>query len=127
MVSKASEDLPQPDSPVNTTRWSRGISTSMFLRLCSRAPRIAITRASGRRGRLLSNRSFMDRRNVVRTGRLRQPRNGMMPSALWMAVGRAVSGLLLDLLDLRDPCPSAPATFAADAVFSLSPLAGLGL
>src|ERR1700722_17068870 len=39
MVSKASEDLPEPDRPVITTRLSRGIATSMFLRLCSRAPR----------------------------------------------------------------------------------------
>src|SRR6266567_1752657 len=39
MVSKASEDLPEPDSPVRTTRLSRGMSTSTFLRLCSRAPR----------------------------------------------------------------------------------------
>src|SRR5258705_13803516 len=39
MVSKASEDLPDPDSPVITTRLSRGKSTSMFFRLCSRAPR----------------------------------------------------------------------------------------
>src|ERR1700712_5069666 len=39
MVSNASEDLPEPDSPVMTTSWSRGISMSMFLRLCSRAPR----------------------------------------------------------------------------------------
>ena len=45
MVSKASDDLPEPDSPVNTTSWSRGIVRSTFLRLCSRAPRIAITRA----------------------------------------------------------------------------------
>src|SRR5688500_16417278 len=42
MVSKASEDLPDPDSPVITTSWSRGSSTSMFLRLCSRAPRTMI-------------------------------------------------------------------------------------
>src|SRR6185437_4676454 len=46
MVSKAREDLPEPDRPVNTTSWSRGISTSTFLRLCSRAPRMAITRES---------------------------------------------------------------------------------
>src|SRR5687768_15512676 len=39
MVSKASEDLPEPLSPVMTTSWSRGISTSMFFRLCARAPR----------------------------------------------------------------------------------------
>src|SRR5690348_2033096 len=38
MVSKAREDLPEPESPVMTTSLSRGISTSMFLRLCSRAP-----------------------------------------------------------------------------------------
>src|SRR5690242_10906217 len=44
MVSKASEDLPEPDRPVNTTSLSRGISTSMFFRLCSRAPRMVIAR-----------------------------------------------------------------------------------
>src|SRR5580765_5537289 len=42
MVSKASEDLPEPDRPVITTSLSRGMSTSMFLRLCTRAPRTAI-------------------------------------------------------------------------------------
>src|SRR5207249_3318888 len=68
MVSKASEDLPEPESPVKTTSWSRGISRSTPLRLCSRAPRIAITRrslawaaarGSGRRARDLSSRSFI--------------------------------------------------------------------
>src|SRR5258705_11970940 len=38
MVSKASDDFPEPEIPVMMTNWSRGISTSMFLRLCSRAP-----------------------------------------------------------------------------------------
>src|SRR6478752_3941231 len=38
MVSKASEDLPEPDRPVMTTRLSRGSSTVTSLRLCSRAP-----------------------------------------------------------------------------------------
>src|SRR4029450_2792325 len=42
MVSNASDDLPEPDSPVITTSWSRGISRSTFLRLCSRAPRMTI-------------------------------------------------------------------------------------
>src|SRR6476620_1754393 len=46
MVSKASEDLPEPDRPVNTASLSRGISTSMFFRLCSRAPRIVIARVA---------------------------------------------------------------------------------
>jgi hypothetical protein len=40
MVSNASDDFPEPDSPVITTSLSRGISTAMFLRLCSRAPLI---------------------------------------------------------------------------------------
>src|SRR6266480_7727411 len=44
MVSNASDDLPEPDRPVNTTSLSRGISRSTFLRLCSRAPRIVIAR-----------------------------------------------------------------------------------
>src|SRR4030095_8810840 len=39
MVSKASEDFPEPLKPVTTTSWLRGIVTLMFLRLCSRAPR----------------------------------------------------------------------------------------
>src|SRR5829696_6009643 len=39
MVSKARLDLPDPDRPVMTVRLSRGISTSIPLRLCSRAPR----------------------------------------------------------------------------------------
>src|ERR1700682_109059 len=39
MVSKASTDLPEPESPVNTTSLSRGIESVTFFRLCSRAPR----------------------------------------------------------------------------------------
>src|SRR6266852_326380 len=39
MVSKASDDLPDPLSPVITVRVLRGISTEMFFRLCWRAPR----------------------------------------------------------------------------------------
>src|ERR1700730_16226784 len=38
MVSKARLDLPEPDSPVTTMSLSRGISTEMFWRLCTRAP-----------------------------------------------------------------------------------------
>src|SRR5262249_21479983 len=75
MVSKASEDFPDPDSPVNTTSRSRGISRSMFLRLCSRAPRIAITRppstGAGRRGRSLSNRSVIGSVGAIRSARSR--------------------------------------------------------
>src|SRR5256714_13632730 len=39
MVSKASDDLPDPDRPVKTISLSRGSSMLTFLRLCSRAPR----------------------------------------------------------------------------------------
>src|ERR1700728_2057048 len=42
MVSKASEDLPEPERPVNTIKRSRGKSRSMFFRLWVRAPRIRI-------------------------------------------------------------------------------------
>src|SRR5208283_2427298 len=38
MVSKASEDLPEPLRPVMTVRAWRGISTLTFFRLCIRAP-----------------------------------------------------------------------------------------
>src|SRR5437879_5267090 len=42
MVSKARLDLPEPERPVTTTSLSRGISTDMFFRLCTRAPCTAI-------------------------------------------------------------------------------------
>src|SRR2546423_2559525 len=42
MVSKARLDLPEPERPVTTMSLSRGISTEMFLRLCTRAPCTAI-------------------------------------------------------------------------------------
>src|SRR5512139_1582294 len=41
-VSNASDDLPEPLTPVTTTSLSRGISTSTFFKLFSRAPRISI-------------------------------------------------------------------------------------
>src|ERR671929_1147784 len=39
IVSNAREDLPEPDSPLNTTRESLGSSRETSFRLCSRAPR----------------------------------------------------------------------------------------
>src|SRR5713226_4677189 len=39
MVSKARDDLPEPERPVMTVRLLRGISRLMFFRLCWRAPR----------------------------------------------------------------------------------------
>src|ERR1700693_1083427 len=40
MVSNASDDLPEPETPVMTTRRLRGMSQEMLRRLCCRAPRI---------------------------------------------------------------------------------------
>src|SRR5437879_1830714 len=48
MVSKASEDFPDPLSPVITVKVFRGISTSMFFRLCWRAPCTVIRSSIGR-------------------------------------------------------------------------------
>jgi hypothetical protein len=39
-VSKASDDFPEPDTPVITVTWLCGIESEMFLRLWTRAPRI---------------------------------------------------------------------------------------
>jgi hypothetical protein len=41
-VSNASDDLPDPLTPVMTTSERGGSVTSTFLRLCVRAPRTAI-------------------------------------------------------------------------------------
>src|SRR5262249_41038559 len=42
IVSKASDDLPEPDTPVITTSRLRGMSQETLRRLCCRAPRIRI-------------------------------------------------------------------------------------
>src|SRR5665213_2844410 len=42
MVSKASEDLPEPETPLTTVRALCGMSTSMDLRLWVRAPRMTM-------------------------------------------------------------------------------------
>jgi len=42
MVSNASEDFPEPESPVKTMSFSLGSSTVRFFRLCSRAPLMSI-------------------------------------------------------------------------------------
>src|SRR3989442_10339059 len=42
MVSKASDDLPEPLTPVTTVIWLIGIENEMFLRLLTRAPRTSM-------------------------------------------------------------------------------------
>jgi hypothetical protein len=39
-VSNASDDFPDPETPLTTVSLPCGISQSMFFRLCVRAPRI---------------------------------------------------------------------------------------
>ena len=41
-MSKASDDLPEPESPVTTTRRFKGMFRSMFFRLFTRAPLMMI-------------------------------------------------------------------------------------
>src|SRR3954447_16271843 len=63
MVSNARLDLPEPDSPVTTTRRSRGISSETCLRLWTRAPRTAIVvRAEGRPATLDAIRRVSERK-----------------------------------------------------------------
>ena len=40
MVSNASDDFPDPETPVITVSWLWGIESEMFFRLWTRAPRI---------------------------------------------------------------------------------------
>ena len=49
-MSNASEDFPDPDTPVTTVSALCGMSTSMFLRLCVRAPRTTILSLEGSAG-----------------------------------------------------------------------------
>ena len=43
MVSKASEDLPEPETPETTVSFPWGMAQSMFFRLWVRAPRMMIS------------------------------------------------------------------------------------
>src|ERR1039457_2312718 len=47
MVSNASDDLPDPDTPVITVNFSWGMESEMFLRLWTRAPWIRIKSSTG--------------------------------------------------------------------------------
>ena len=42
MVSNASEDFPDPDTPLTTVSFPCGMSQEIFFRLCVRAPRMMI-------------------------------------------------------------------------------------
>src|ERR1051325_2314003 len=94
MVSKASEDLPEPLKPVMTTSLSRGILSVRFLRLCSRAPPILIDS-------LLTDPNFSNKpigkltKRTERTQRARRNflRRNYPPAAANIARRRALTGL----------------------------------
>lgn len=68
MVSKASELLPEPETPVTTVNWLWGISSETFLRLWTRAPRMRIVSSKGYVGsRLLPAVCFYYPRNQKKT------------------------------------------------------------
>ena len=48
MVSKASELLPEPDTPLTTVSLPWGISQERFFRLCVRAPRMTMASFKGK-------------------------------------------------------------------------------
>lgn len=47
MVSKARDDLPEPETPETTVSFPWGIAQSMFFRLWVRAPRMMISSLNG--------------------------------------------------------------------------------
>src|SRR5690349_8487742 len=77
MVSKASEDLPEPDRPVITIRRSRGRSRSMFLRLCVRAPRMRmVSMRAGIWGRPATIPTCRGQKLSARSDGLQRPPDG---------------------------------------------------
>src|SRR5215470_3397414 len=88
MVSNARLDLPEPESPVTTTSWSRGISSEMFLRLWTRAPCTAIVvRAAAAGFRDIDKRQLLHGNRA----RFREPdrRRGLGDEA---AIGQVLAG-----------------------------------
>ena len=69
MVSNAREDFPEPESPVITVKESRGISISIFLRLCSLAPLIIINSFSKKSSSKILNSyiSYRDSDNQLKS------------------------------------------------------------
>ena len=49
-MSNASDDLPDPETPVRTTSFRLGMATSTFLRLCSLAPLMRMWSSSSAAG-----------------------------------------------------------------------------
>src|SRR5437763_4753199 len=91
MVSNARLDLPEPDSPVNTMRLSRGRSRSTLRRLCSRAPRTTSRSATvvpSADGHTHAMRGYRQSR---------MPRS-LTDSPTWDGLIRALRSVIVDIL-----------------------------
>src|SRR5579875_1917440 len=106
MVSKASDDLPEPETPVSTTSASRGMATSTLRRLCSCAPWIRICRCA-RDGPPVLRASRPFAAQHARDRHLR-----MLERAFYVVNRRAVR---------VGPCAYAPQALGATLAFTLSP------
>jgi hypothetical protein len=69
MVSNTKDDFPEPETPVNTVIFRRGMSTEMFLRLFSRAPRTWMARSESDGCMLLLDEDPVYRDEPFRTPR----------------------------------------------------------
>src|SRR5918993_5560304 len=95
MVSNASDDLPEPDNPVNTMSLLRGSSRLTLRRLCSRAPRITRESATADQATVAAqtgNACSLCRRNGHRGALLRRRGEGagdaVSPQRLLVRHGR---------------------------------------
>src|SRR5690348_15896624 len=114
MVSNASDDLPDPDSPVTTLRALCGISTSMFLRLWVRAPRTTML-ALDCDAPMLGGSMLLLERTVdigVVPGRGRPGNNGSPRNSTWWTGHQKASARLPNLSIIR--CAEGVGTSADD-------------
>jgi protein-L-isoaspartate(D-aspartate) O-methyltransferase len=104
-VSKASEDLPEPETPVSTTSFFLGMRTSTERRLCSRAPWMAMwsSSAGGMEGRQDSRG-----RAPAYHARMPLPARARLAACLLLAVAWAAPARA------AEPAPSADDARAAE-------------
>src|ERR1700691_1827240 len=95
MVSNASDDFPDPLSPVTTVRVLRGISTLMFLRLCCRAPRTEILVIA------IIRRGSCPFRNVARLAELLESGNAQLCSVSYSLTARSVNAVRFEWFGLK--------------------------
>src|ERR1017187_825085 len=86
MVSNASDDLPDPDTPVITVNFSWGIESEMFLRLWTRAPWIRIKSSTG--DSIIRLRSTASRDRAIP----RPPDAGRIPGSWNLVTVRPAAG-----------------------------------